>query len=453
MAVKAAVAVSAQEQEPFKADEAEEKRSKDVAKAVAQNTQDAELATRINNVVREAYPIDEKLWEQSTLPDSLVKAVHNLDASTILVGKNKAKNYIMKKIMEGLIDSPRNAEGKEKLKADIKKAIKDQNLSIGPAKQNVIDALSKLLEKTGKQLFTSKKGDLTYMLERVSSKEDYEKWQSFHKDQVEHLILLYNISHYFSAEKSRQLKEFMRTLSAEELKQITESPLVKKAEKNAQLKEKLINMEKMLGQINEPQRQMMRLLEFYNKADVWVAYAKSTDIISKLTPATFKDVEISVMVVTDEGLPFQTHMGITRAPHYMQRVLSDEEKTHEAISWDLQGFIAEVMDQAYEKGSKKFMINSPNIFLRTVLQKKFGNLDSNSFQSTSTQMPSKGPIELKIYGGEESSKYDFILRDRENKIIFQAGPVEQKSLYPWLFHYDYFALIANDILRKEFLSK
>ena len=166
----------------------------------------------------------------------------------------------------------------------------------------------------------------------------------------------------------------------------------------------------------------------HSGVELWVTYA-SNKPIKKGRMFPVRCIEMCFVVLSSNSAPFVTHAGIFRSYASINRI----RPYHKGISMPLHSFAAKVILAQYPQ--KIYMITVPLPIMRDIFIKSLPagavyvghNLSSKSLESKDWM-----PIE------QDSDPFLFILKDKSNHVIFQAGVKEEtlRSKNWWFFGHD-----------------
>lgn len=219
-----------------------------------------------------------------------------------------------------------------------------------------------------------------FSLERIKDKESFIAWKDYQKFEQRMCKKMLDYESDIEDMVEQKVEERIKAGSTETYPTLSVDE-----------KEKIIKNTRMGQAYNQARHSrdaikvMGGRLEWYDRAEVWVAYAsdkKPAKPYADLSKDEQKDFrtgfQMSVVVITKEGAPFQLHMGIFR------NLLQIHQPQTEGLSLELHGFAAKAM--LMQDPNKKFMITTP---LRVMLEllrnnKKLGPycmIGSNNDQS------------------------------------------------------------------------
>ena len=237
----------------------------------------------------------------------------------------------------------------------------------GSPVDDLASALKKVSErsitKINDNLYVGHKEDLYFGFERVT-KDNIGFWQNYAEKQTE-----------LSWKRADDLVKASNTKAKSE-----QTPYLKAARI---LREQFITA---IGSFSES-------LKYYNKAELWIAYATTQKIdtfAKNITSNGF--IEMAAPMLTEQSIPFYTPMGISRAVEFYQTPLHiPATPTHKDLSLKLHSFGAEAMKLAY--GNKDFFITKPMEEMAKIMQKKLpkksywveDSIEPKQIQITETQ--------------------------------------------------------------------
>lgn len=179
-----------------------------------------------------------------------------------------------------------------------------------------------------------------------------------------------------------------------------------------------------------------RVLDDYKDAEVWMAYITDVEPKYKFSASKNERIEMSVVVVSKMGSPFQVHMGILRGLEYIRA----NKEIHNNTSIDLHGFIAKTMTARDRK--KVYVVTHPldsmSEIFRAKLDKKhirfynFGRISPFELGN-----PNTDPWIVKT--GDNARADDFSLKvfkpDGTKIFALKKGDKALKDKYRWLFEH------------------
>lgn len=230
--------------------------------------------------------------------------------------------------------------------------------------------------------------DLYFVMERVDSSNN-ETWDMFAEKQIDlqkRLISEINYSSPLGFKKAKaSLLEELRLAQEkgqteriedlqEDLKAI-EKRILKWNEQNksnelpAQIEEGFSKWYDTINGSADPLNKMGRCLNFFDKAQVWVAYILNVEPSARFNIKDIKHVEMAVTVLTDDSAPFVLHMGITRGIANIKAHIYEGLPIHTGLSVRLHGFAAEIMGMIHGE-HKRYLISTPLKNMRQILENK-----------------------------------------------------------------------------------
>ncbi|MCC2646501.1 MAG: hypothetical protein K0R02_566 [Rickettsiaceae bacterium] len=121
--------------------------------------------------------------------------------------------------------------------------------------------------------------------------------------------------------------------------------------------------------ISDPVHSFQKGLVYWNSDHVWIAYATKKNMSKADTTLNIDgDIEMCFTVMTNENVPFTTHMGIFRAAEFYQNGLP----MHKNLAMELHSFAAKACQVAYgsvEYIKKEYMITQPVDQMREIMAK------------------------------------------------------------------------------------
>lgn len=179
---------------------------------------------------------------------------------------------------------------------------------------------------------------------------------------------------------------------------------------------------KILSTVRGPLEKFKTCMLFNNKCEVWVIYVSNVEPTDPYEKSFINNIEMTIAILTDEFVPFQLHMGISRGMSY----LASGSKQHKNISLYIHAFAAKILQIQY--GNKNYVITTPLKIMRDIL---INNLSKDSYEEGHNN---NGLIHMI----EESPYYEnfrFMISDKNNpnSYIFDIMQKDAGSKYWWFF--------------------
>lgn len=196
---------------------------------------------------------------------------------------------------------------------------------------------------------------------------------------------------------------------------------------------------------NETFKQFV-ILKSFHPFDLWVVCA-SLEPFGENAPIPSDKIEMYYTISTAINAPFSSHVGISRGAQMIKtRMQSKEELSpHKNLSLSLHSFGASFIKTCYPE--KLYMITTPMIAMREIMEKHFGNdkikialaetwqknLESNTCNEHEISyyggLLKRAQIDNVMSFGENFS--NFILKNPEGKTILNLAPEQIEGEYAW----------------------